>query len=156
MLVFIYCWFVLRLPSYSGIHQPAWKDYLKDLNQNSVACKQCTYDLILVEWKGQKDPSIHIFLLQKNKLNTENGKVQKEKREVGARMKRWPSYPFLSLISVAWGTEARRITGPQHLRNAASHYEYEVLCFLPSKGLSPEQLWKLIITYVMSQLKDVN
>ena len=46
-------------------------------------------------------------------------KRDKGGREEVQRMRRWPSYPSLSLISGPWGTV--QIAGPQLLRNAASH-----------------------------------
>ena len=48
-------------------------------------------------------------------------------------MRRWPSDPSLSLISVPWGTEAGQIAGPQLLRNAASHSS---LLFPPASAKS--------------------
>lgn len=48
-------------------------------------------------------------------------KSRDKEKGKSSKMRRWPSYPSPSLISGPWGTEAAQITGPQLLRNAASH-----------------------------------
>lgn len=62
-----------------------------------------------------------------NKLKIKQKGAERTGEE--ARMKRWPSYSSLPLISIPWGREAGRITGPQHLRNVASHSKVLVAFF---------------------------
>lgn len=44
-------------------------------------------------------------------------------------MRRWPSYPSLSLIIGPWGSATVQIAGPQLLRNADSHSTLLFRCF---------------------------
>lgn len=84
---------------------------------------------------SEKVRNIHLFTFASicnfnNKLKIKQKGAERTGEE--ARMKRWPSYSSLSLISIPWGREAGRITGPQHLRNVASHSKVLVAFFSPS------------------------
>lgn len=96
-----------------------------------LLCKQCTPDVCEVK---RSETSIHSHLPASANFNNKLKIKQKGVERTGeeARMKRWPSYSSLSLISIPWGREAGRISGPQRLRNVASHSKVLVAFFSPS------------------------
>lgn len=93
--------------------------------------KQCTPDLCEVR---RSETFIHSHLPASANFNNKLKIKQKGAERTGeeARMQRWPSYSSLSLISIPWGSEAGQITGPQRLRNVASHSKVLVAFFSPS------------------------